>query len=141
MIQLVFNRQLLNYPSLPSSSSGKASSHKASAQTQHVVHCQACARKRNHLLNDFVMLNQFNLEDLKSVYNQFQLYVPSLQTSGLTSLIWVWGDEASETVLKAREITNWETKRGKFALIYFDFQRFCIQPFVVNSVIAFMIIV
>lgn len=68
--------------------SGSKSSHNKSAgQVQHVVHCQACARKRNHLLNDFVMLNQFNIEDLKGVYNQFQLYVPSLQTSGLTSLI------------------------------------------------------
>jgi len=59
---------------------------KSSGSTQHVVHCQACARKRNHLLNDFVMLNQFTIDELKLIYNQFQLYVPSLQTAGLNSL-------------------------------------------------------
>ena len=51
----------------------------AAAGVQHVVHCQACARKRNHLLDSFVMLNQFHMEELKQTYNQFQLLVPSLQ--------------------------------------------------------------
>ena len=48
-------------------------------QTQHVVHCQSCARKRNHLLDNFVILHQYGMDELKQVYNQFQLYVPSLQ--------------------------------------------------------------
>jgi hypothetical protein len=47
--------------------------------TQHVVHCQSCARKRTHLLENFVMLNQYSMDELKQIYNQFQLYVPSLQ--------------------------------------------------------------
>jgi tetratricopeptide (TPR) repeat protein len=47
---------------------------------QHVVHCQQCARKRNHLLDNFVILHQFQMDELKQVYDQFQLYVPSLQT-------------------------------------------------------------
>lgn len=44
--------------------------------THHVVHCQACARKRNHLLDNFVILNQYELSELKQIYDNFQLYVP-----------------------------------------------------------------
>lgn len=50
----------------------------AQQKTEHVVHCQACARKRNHLLDNFVILNQYHLDELKNVYDQFQLYVPSI---------------------------------------------------------------
>jgi histone demethylase len=83
----VFNILFVSEQVESSSTKNSTGSQKAAGQVQHVVHCQACARKRNHLLNDFVMLNQFTLEDLKSVYNQFQLYVPSLQTAGLNSLV------------------------------------------------------
>uniref|UniRef100_A0A4Y6EQY7 [histone H3]-trimethyl-L-lysine(27) demethylase n=1 Tax=Brachionus koreanus TaxID=1199090 RepID=A0A4Y6EQY7_9BILA len=48
-------------------------------RVQHVVHCQACARKRNHLLDNFVILNQFSMDELRLVYDQFQLYVPGVQ--------------------------------------------------------------
>ena len=61
------------------SASSSSSSSQQSQQLQHVVHCQACARKRNHLLDNFVILNQYTMEDLKSVYDQFQLCVPTLQ--------------------------------------------------------------
>lgn len=47
-------------------------------KTEHVVHCQSCARKRSHLLDNFVVLNQYNLDELKNIYDQFQLYVPSI---------------------------------------------------------------
>jgi tetratricopeptide (TPR) repeat protein len=47
---------------------------------QFTVHCQVCARKRNHLLDSLVIIHQFTLDDLKQVYNQFQLFVPTLQT-------------------------------------------------------------
>lgn len=58
---------------------GSGSNQQQSSQkTEHVVHCQACARKRNHLLDNFVILNQYNLDDLKNIYDQFQLYVPSI---------------------------------------------------------------
>ena len=57
----------------------KSANVSTAAGVQHVVHCQACARKRNHLLDNFVMLNQFHMEELKQTYNQFQLLVPSLQ--------------------------------------------------------------
>ncbi|CAF0782857.1 unnamed protein product [Brachionus calyciflorus] len=54
-------------------------SKKTQEKVQHVVHCQACARKRNHLLDNFVILNQYQLDELKIIYDQFQLYVPSMQ--------------------------------------------------------------
>ena len=57
----------------------KQSSSSSSFSSQHVVHCQACARKRNHMLENFVMLNQYSMEELKSVYDQFQLCLPNLQ--------------------------------------------------------------
>lgn len=55
-------------------------SKKSNERVQHVVHCQACARKRNHLLDNFVILNQFTMDELRLVYDQFQLYVPGVQS-------------------------------------------------------------
>lgn len=60
------------------SSSSANNTQSQSSKTEHVVHCQACARKRNHLLDQFVILNQYHLDDLKNVYDQFQLYAPSI---------------------------------------------------------------
>ncbi|RNA03511.1 lysine-specific demethylase, partial [Brachionus plicatilis] len=54
---------------------------KSHERVQHVVHCQACARKRNHLLDNFVILNQFGMDELRLVYDQFQLYVPGVQSA------------------------------------------------------------
>ena len=45
---------------------------------KHVVHCQDCARRRNHLLDNFVMLHQYTLDELKLIYDQFVLYTPQL---------------------------------------------------------------
>lgn len=60
------------------STSSPPKSSQPTGQYQHVVHCQTCARKRNHLLDNFVLLNQYQLDDLKLIYDQFQLYVPSI---------------------------------------------------------------
>jgi hypothetical protein len=60
-----------------------AASSSTSSQTQHVVHCQACARKRNHLLDNFVILSQYELGELKSIYDQFQLYVANTNIQGI----------------------------------------------------------
>ena len=57
------------------------SAKKSHERVQHVVHCQACARKRNHLLDNFVILNQFSMDELSLVYDQFQLYVPGVQSA------------------------------------------------------------
>jgi hypothetical protein len=53
--------------------------HTRTMTTQHVVHCQSCARKRSHLLDNFVMLNQYSMDELKNVYDQFQLCLPNVQ--------------------------------------------------------------
>jgi len=47
---------------------------------QHVVHCQACARKRNHLLENFVILHQYHMDELKQIYDKFELYVQSVSS-------------------------------------------------------------
>jgi histone demethylase len=47
---------------------------------KHVVHCQDCARRRNHLLDNFVILHQFTLDELKLIYDQFVLYTPPLNS-------------------------------------------------------------
>ncbi|KAL4220760.1 Lysine-specific demethylase 6A [Mactra antiquata] len=44
-----------------------------------VVHCQDCAKKIHHSLEGFVVLNQYRLEDLVNIYDNF-----SLRTSSLT---------------------------------------------------------
>lgn len=47
---------------------------------KHVVHCQDCARRRNHLLDSFVILNQFTMDELKNIYDQFVLYTPQFNS-------------------------------------------------------------
>ncbi|KAM6893768.1 lysine-specific demethylase 6A-like isoform 2-T2 [Xenentodon cancila] len=42
----------------------------------HVVHCQDCARKGSATLDDFVALEQYRMEDLMQVYDQFTLAPP-----------------------------------------------------------------
>ncbi len=59
---------------------GNKKTDKIGMAVQHVVHCQACARKRSHLLENFVILNQYNMEDLKNIFDQFQLYVQSVSS-------------------------------------------------------------
>ncbi len=48
---------------------------------KHVVHCQDCARRRSHILDNFVILNQYTMDELKTIYDQFTLYTP--QFNGL----------------------------------------------------------
>jgi histone demethylase len=50
-------------------------------EKKHVVHCQDCARRRNHLLDNFVILYQYTIEELKLIYDQFVLYTPQLNNS------------------------------------------------------------
>jgi histone demethylase len=48
---------------------------------KHVVHCLDCALQYDKQLENFVILYQFPLDDLKTVYDQFQLYhLPTLNT-------------------------------------------------------------
>ena len=84
----VFNILFVSEQPDPNPSSQQQSSQKkqqqqststTTQQMQHVVHCQTCARKRSHLLDNFVMLNQYSMEELKLVYDQFQLCLPNVQ--------------------------------------------------------------
>ena len=43
------------------------------SKKQYVVHCQDCARKGSATLDDFVVLEQYRIEDLMQVYDQFTL--------------------------------------------------------------------
>uniref|UniRef100_A0A669EQM6 [histone H3]-trimethyl-L-lysine(27) demethylase n=1 Tax=Oreochromis niloticus TaxID=8128 RepID=A0A669EQM6_ORENI len=43
------------------------------SKKQCVVHCQDCARKGSAALDDFVVLEQYRMEDLMQVYDQFTL--------------------------------------------------------------------
>jgi histone demethylase len=43
---------------------------------KHVVHCVNCARRVNPTLSGFVVLEEYALDDLKSVYDNFVLHSP-----------------------------------------------------------------
>lgn len=43
------------------------------SKKQFVVHCQDCARKGSATLDDFVVLEQYRMDDLMQVYDQFTL--------------------------------------------------------------------
>ncbi|MXQ95131.1 hypothetical protein E5288_WYG018541 [Bos mutus] len=44
-------------------------------QKTYIVHCQDCARKASGNLDNFVVLEEYKMEDLIQVYDQFTLYV------------------------------------------------------------------
>ncbi|KAK2856856.1 hypothetical protein Q5P01_005591 [Channa striata] len=46
------------------------------SKKQYVIHCQDCARKGSATLDDFVVLEQYKMEDLMQVYDQFTLAPP-----------------------------------------------------------------
>ncbi|XP_041834260.1 histone demethylase UTY-like isoform X2 [Melanotaenia boesemani] len=46
------------------------------SKKQYVVHCQDCARKGSATLDDFVVLEQYRIDDLMQVYDQFTLAPP-----------------------------------------------------------------
>ncbi|XP_063100570.1 lysine-specific demethylase 6A-like isoform X11 [Cavia porcellus] len=52
----------------------------SSSQKTYIVHCQDCAQKTSGNLENFVVLEQYKMEDLMQVYDQFTL-APSLSTS------------------------------------------------------------
>ncbi|XP_077003273.1 lysine-specific demethylase 6A-like isoform X5 [Tamandua tetradactyla] len=52
----------------------------SNSQKTYIVHCQDCARKTSGNLENFVVLEQYKMEDLMHVYDQFTL-APSLPSS------------------------------------------------------------
>ncbi|XP_044767948.1 histone demethylase UTY isoform X11 [Neomonachus schauinslandi] len=52
----------------------------SNSQKTYIVHCQDCARKTSGTLDNFVVLEQYRMEDLIQVYDQFTL-APSLSSS------------------------------------------------------------
>ncbi|XP_046505114.1 lysine-specific demethylase 6A-like isoform X4 [Equus quagga] len=52
----------------------------SNSQKTYIVHCQDCARKASRNLDNFVVLEQYRMEDLMQVYDQFTL-APSLSSS------------------------------------------------------------
>ncbi|XP_026345563.1 lysine-specific demethylase 6A-like isoform X8 [Ursus arctos] len=52
----------------------------SNSQKTYIVHCQDCARKTSGTLDNFVVLEQYKMEDLIHVYDQFTL-APSLSSS------------------------------------------------------------
>ncbi|XP_037591495.1 histone demethylase UTY isoform X5 [Cebus imitator] len=57
----------------------------SNTQKTYIVHCQDCARKTSRSLENFVVLEQYKMEDLIQVYDQFKLgsdqYALSLSSS------------------------------------------------------------
>lgn len=45
----------------------------SNSRKTYVVHCQDCARRGSPDLDNFVVLEQFKIEDLMQVYDQFTL--------------------------------------------------------------------
>lgn len=52
----------------------------SNSQKTYIVHCQNCARKTSGNLENFVVLEQYKMEDLIQVYDQFTL-APSLSSA------------------------------------------------------------
>ncbi|XP_036091578.1 histone demethylase UTY isoform X9 [Rousettus aegyptiacus] len=52
----------------------------SNSQRTYIVHCQDCARKTSGNLDNFVVLEQYKMEDLMQIYDQFIL-APSLSSS------------------------------------------------------------
>ncbi|XP_059944201.1 lysine-specific demethylase 6A-like isoform X1 [Mesoplodon densirostris] len=55
-------------------------SNESNSQKTYVVHCHDCARKRSGNLDNFVVLEEYKMEDLMQVYDQFTL-APSVSSS------------------------------------------------------------
>lgn len=45
----------------------------SNSKKTYVVHCQDCARRASTNLDNFVVLEQYKIEDLMQVYDQFTL--------------------------------------------------------------------
>ncbi|KAM7380229.1 hypothetical protein PAMP_003541 [Pampus punctatissimus] len=48
----------------------------SNSRKTYVVHCQDCARRGNANLDNFVVLEQYKIDDLMQVYDQFTLASP-----------------------------------------------------------------
>jgi histone demethylase len=53
---------------------------------KHVVRCLDCALQNDKQLENVVVLYQFPLDDLKTIYDQFQLYLLPTLNSSIRSL-------------------------------------------------------
>ncbi|XP_061090566.1 lysine-specific demethylase 6A-like isoform X2 [Conger conger] len=68
----------------------------SNSRKTYVVHCQGCARKASTDLGSFVVLEQYKLEDLMQVYDQFTLGVQSLYHKGTINRIPSYSRQCSE---------------------------------------------
>lgn len=59
----------------------------SNSRKTYVVHCQDCARRGSTNLDNFVVLEQYKIEDLMQVYDQFTLVSIRHKTTRNTSLI------------------------------------------------------
>lgn len=59
----------------------------SNSRKTYVVHCQDCARRGSTNLDNFVVLEQYKIEDLMQVYDQFTLVSIVHKTTSSTSLI------------------------------------------------------
>lgn len=59
----------------------------SNSRKTYVVHCQDCARKGNANLDNFVVLEQYKIDDLMQVYDQFTLVSIRHKTTSSTSPI------------------------------------------------------
>lgn len=53
----------------------------SNSRKTYVVHCQDCARRGSTNLDNFVVLEQYKIEDLMQVYDQFTLVSISHKTT------------------------------------------------------------
>lgn len=58
----------------------------SNSRKTYVVHCQDCARRGSTDLDNFVVLEQYKIEDLMQVYDQFTLV--SIKHTKPISAIW-----------------------------------------------------
>uniref|UniRef100_A0A3Q3F7F6 [histone H3]-trimethyl-L-lysine(27) demethylase n=1 Tax=Labrus bergylta TaxID=56723 RepID=A0A3Q3F7F6_9LABR len=57
----------------------------SNSRKTYVVHCQDCARRGSSNLDNFVVLEQYRIDDLMQVYDQFTLASPLPSSSSLSS--------------------------------------------------------
>ncbi len=59
----------------------------SNSRKTYVVHCQDCARRGSTNLDNFVVLEQYKIEDLMQVYDQFTLVSINHKTTSGSSLV------------------------------------------------------
>ena len=53
---------------------------------KHVVHCLNCARKITDSLSNFVILEEYEKNELLEIYDKFVVHVPAVTTASTSSL-------------------------------------------------------